>query len=457
MTPRGSLNNPLSLEGEYRPLTPDREEGFRVVGKPEKEAFATASSLGGKMKTKDTADIAIIGGGIIGCAVAYSLSRFSPGRVVLLERRNLVEANSARAAGILMRARDKRVLIPFIQETYRAIADLEDELEESIGLRRVGILSVAASRVEQKSLESLVEISGSAGVSTEWLTREEVAKLVPWLNMDDRCVAAFMPEDGFIDPYVLAHAYAAVAKARGVQIRQSTDVKEIVCRGSKVEGVMTAKGFISCPTVIDTAGVWAGILARQLGCGLPMAPVRSHYWITAPDPLFPMGHPIVILPEPRAYTRPECGGLLFGLRETRSFSLDPRRIPEDIAGMPIGREGDEWESLLEGRESLLPFFPSLDRLGIAHYLTGFSTYTPDGMFVLGAFQGVRGFFAATGDCGAGIAASGGFGLATAEIALGMSGSFDLEPFRIERFGDIDPMSEEFREWCGKARSGKKSG
>jgi sarcosine oxidase, subunit beta len=406
---------------------------------------------------KDTADVVIIGGGIIGCAIAYYLSHHSAGRVVLLERRNLVEGNSARAAGILMRAREKSVLIPFIEQTYLAVADLEQSLEGPLGLRRVGVLSVAASQAEQQGLTTLDEVARAAGSRTEWLSREEATRLVPWLHMDEGCAALFMPEDGFINPYVLAHAYAAAAKAKGVEIRLNNEVTEILRKRDKVDGIMTARGLLSCPAVVDAAGVWSGILASELGIGLPMAPVRSHYWITGLNALFPLDHPIVILPEPRAYTRPECGGLLLGLREKKSLTMDPRLIPEDISGMSIGGQEDEWGSLIESRETLLPFFPSLDRLGIAHYITGFSTYTPDGMFVIGAFEGIRGFFAATGDCGAGIAASGGFGLAIAEQVLSMPGSFDLEPFRIERFGDIDPMSEGFRERCGEARSKKKSG
>jgi 4-methylaminobutanoate oxidase (formaldehyde-forming) len=242
-----------------------------------------------------------------------------------------------------------------------------------------------------------------------------------------------------------------------VTILQNRAVKSVLLHQGAVKGVQTSEGNLEGSVVIDAGGVWAGLLAWDLGIGLPMAPVRSHYWITAPDSLFDRNQPFVILPDARAYTRPEGGQLLFGLRESKGVSVDPRRLPEDLSGFMIGRPEDERESLLEGYPLLHPLFPGLDKIGIAHYITGLSTYTPDGLFVLGPVPGIKGFLAAAGCCGAGIAASGGIGRAVAELAAGVPCTVELHPFSVERFGPVDPMSEAFQKRCADARSRKVSG
>jgi 4-methylaminobutanoate oxidase (formaldehyde-forming) len=256
---------------------------------------------------------------------------------------------------------------------------------------------------------------------------------------------------------LLAQAYARAARAKGVTIVQNRAVRGIRQSDGAVSGVVTSEGDLAGSVVIDAAGVWAGLLAWDLGIGLPMAPVRSQYWITAAGPLFDRRQPFVILPDARAYTRPEGNQLLFGLRESNGVSVDPRRLPEDLSGFMIGRPEDEQESLLEGYPMLQSLFPGLDKIGIAHYITGLSSYTPDSLFVLGSVPGVKGFLAATGCCGAGIAASGGIGRAIAELAAGLAPSFDLSPFSVTRFGIVDPMSEAFQKRCADARSKKVSG
>ncbi len=403
------------------------------------------------------ADVIIIGGGILGCAIAYSLSRMKARKVVLLERRMLAEANTSRAAGLLTQARSMPVLSSLIRETYLAAQEIEETLGESLELRKVGSLHVAVAEKEQEKLKKLVETASLLKIQTESLKPEEAMAMVPWLKLSSGASALLTPQDAFADGYLLAQAYARAAKANGVNIRQNTAVKRISLHHDEVNGVLTSEGPLSASVVIDAAGVWAGLMAWELGIGLPMAPVRSHYWITAPDPLFDRNQPFVILPDARAYTRPEGNSLLFGLRESNGVSVDPRRLPEDLSGFMIGRLEDERESLIEGFPLLHPFFPGLEVGGIAHYITGLSTYTPDGLFVLGPVPGIKGFLVATGCCGAGIAASGGIGRAIAEMAAGFAPSYDLRPFRIDRFGPVDPMSEDFQKRCSEARSAKSSG
>jgi 4-methylaminobutanoate oxidase (formaldehyde-forming) len=408
-------------------------------------------------KKETGADVIIIGGGILGCAIAYFLSRMRAGKVVLLERRMLAEANTSRAAGLLTQARTMPVLSSLVRETYLAVRDMEETLGESLGLRKVGSLHVAVARQEQEKLKKLAETAAGAGIRTEEIKPEEAMTMVPWLKLPSETTVLFAPEDAFADGYLLAQAYARAARANGVTILQNRAVKSIRLSNGVVKGVQTSEGDLYGSVVIDAAGAWAGLLAWELGIGLPMAPVRSHYWFTASDPLFGRNQPFVILPDARAYTRPEGNQLLFGLRESNGVSVDPRRLPEDLSGFMIGRPEDEQESLLEGYPLLRPLFPGIEKVGLAHYITGLSTYTPDSLFVLGPVPEIKGFFAATGCCGGGIAASGGIGRAIAELAAGLPSSFDLGPFRIDRFGPVDPMSEAFQKRCADARSRKVSG
>jgi 4-methylaminobutanoate oxidase (formaldehyde-forming) len=208
---------------------------------------------------------------------------------------------------------------------------------------------------------------------------------------------------------------------------------------------------------VDAAGAWAGLFAHAAGVRLPMAPVRSHYWVTGTELNLPRHMPFVILPDANAYLRPDLGGLLIGLREAESLSLDPRTLPGAVGGWALCENGEGWRILMDQADRLRIFLPALDELDFAHFITGLSTYTPDAQFVLGPAPSLGGYIAATGCCGAGIAASGGFGQAVADLIAGRPASYDLGLFRPDRLGPIDPYSPEFRARCAAARSAKSSG
>jgi sarcosine oxidase, subunit beta len=184
------------------------------------------------------------------------------------------------------------------------------------------------------------------------------------------------------------------------------------------------------------------------------APVRSHYYITAPQPGAPREHPVVYLPDARAYARPEVGGLLLGVQEPNSRTYDARTLPADIADYPLSSAADEWSVLEDNAATLRQFIPKLDEMQLAHHITGLSTYTPDGKFILGPAGSLQGFYVAGGCCGTGVSCSGGIGAAIASDVLGTEPPTDLTPFRPERFGEIDPYDPAFRQRCADARAGK---
>jgi len=266
-----------------------------------------------------------------------------------------------------------------------------------------------------------------------------------------------MPDDAFIDRYRLANGYARAARPRGVFMRLGEEVTSILRNGTAVQGVRTREGEIHARRVVDAGGAWAGLLAWEVGARLPMAPVRSHYWIIEPEASFPADMPYVILPDTHAYVRPEPGGLIVGLREPSSMSVDPRSLPGNLAGISFGDEAEGWDIYIQGSEGLRRFYPALDQARFTEFITGLSTYTPDGQFVIGPVPHLDGYLVASGCCGAGMAASGGIGLAIAELVAGRQRTLDLEPFRADRFGAVDLSSQEFRAGCAATRSAKVSG
>jgi len=402
-------------------------------------------------------DTVITGGGIIGCSIAYHVARAGIPSVLVLERNSLASGATSRAAALLTQARAKACQTPLALRTHAAISELEEELGDPMGLRRTGSLHVAATPERYQELVGLVRIAEQYGISFAWLDRPEAEWRVPWLNASMATGLVLMPDDAFVDPYLLAHGYARAARSRGVIFRPGQEVTSIVRNGTAVQGVRTPEGEIRARCVVDAGGAWAGLLAWELGVRLPMAPVRSHYWIIQPESSFPADMPYAILPDANAYVRPELGGLILGLREADSLSVDPHTIPSNLAGVPFGDEEEGWNIYIEGSERLRRFYPALDEARFNKFITGLSTYTPDGQFVIGPVPHLDGYLVASGCCGAGIAVSGGIGLAIAELVGGKAASFDLKPYRADRFGPIDPSSQEFRARCAATRSAKVSG
>jgi sarcosine oxidase, subunit beta len=403
------------------------------------------------------ADVVVIGGGVLGGAVAFYLAKQNAGRVIVLERHSVTQGNSSLAAGLLTRGRFKSHLIPMVLETYQAIKEIEAMTEKSLGVHRTGCLYAAVSLAHQKEIRELVTVSTQAGLKAEWLDIIDAAQLVPWLKLPRTTSVVFMPDDGYIDGYTLASGYIQGARQMGVEIQEQTEVLSICKEGQRVTGVKTNRGDFSSSLVIDAAGVWAGMLASELGTGFPMAPVRSHYWITTPHPSFSPQQPFVILPDARAYARPETNRLLFGFRETQSVAVDPRELPKKMNSYIFKQDPHGWESLLQGIPEFSKFFPLIEEIEISTYIKGLSNYTPDGNFVLGAIPSLDGFLAATGCAGAGIAMSGGIGRLVAELAMGCTPFVDAAPHRINRFGGIDPLDPAFLQRCADARSGKITG
>ncbi|MEQ8220577.1 MAG: FAD-binding oxidoreductase [Arenibacter sp.] len=402
-------------------------------------------------------DLVIIGGGIFGCAIAYYYSKNNPGKeVVLLERNELNNAATSRAAALMTMVRSKRSYIPLTVETFKVAKEMEEELGETLDFKVVGMMHVAASDAKVKDLEELMEIAKEYNQEAYYITKEEAQKKTPWLKVDEALNIGFVPNEAYCDPYMLGTFFARCARRNGAKIRQGVEVLGLIHEGKDVKGVKTPEGEIFADTVVDAAGVWAPILAKEMGVGLPMAPVRSQYWITERADIFPTDSPMVLLPDAQAYARPEGGSLLFGIRESKSLVTSPKEVPKDITDFVFSAD-EGMNDLFENGERLARFFPAFYDMGIKYYVAGFSGYTPDSQLVLGAVPETKGFIVASGCCGAGISVAGGVGLGIAEMASGRSNPMDFSEFEISRFGNINPFSEEWLNKCASARSNKVSG
>jgi 4-methylaminobutanoate oxidase (formaldehyde-forming) len=411
-------------------------------------------------------DIIIVGGGILGASIAFHLAQRGLGeRVLILERGQPAGGATSRAAALVTLVRDNPAQIRLAQETFRAIASLENEYGENIGRHTVGALHVAP-RSHADALRARATHCARFGIDSEWLegpaAHAAAARLAPWLAPEGFEVTVYYPEECYVEPYLFSTAYQRVAGQLGVKTRLAADVVAIEHEAGAVTGVRLQDGeVLPARVVINAAGAWANLLSVPTGLPLPMAPVRSQYWISEPADCFPRDGAIVLLPEIRAYARPEVGALLFGVRERMPAVADPRQLPADLSGFVFDQNDPEgWANLADGAEPLMPYFPALETLGIAHYLTGPSNYTVDNELILGTHPAISGLFVASGCNGSGISFSGGIGRLLAEWVCGEPGFLTAEQcarMAPERHGTFDPYAPEFLAACTAARANKSSG
>jgi 4-methylaminobutanoate oxidase (formaldehyde-forming) len=403
------------------------------------------------------ADTIIIGGGLFGCAIAYYYTRNNTGKkVIVLERNELCNAATSRAAALITKIRMKKHFIPLSLETYKVIPELEELLGERMHVQYSGVMHIASSPGCVAELDMLMQTAAEFNEPADYITAAQVSKLSPWLKTDEIEKAGFIPGEAYCDPYLLGTFFGRAAAKQGAIIKQGVEVFNLLTDKNTVTGVECSAGKLYADKVIIASGAWAPVLAAQAGIGLPLAPVRSQYWITERHTIFPGNSPIVILPDAQAYARPESGSLLFGIREKKSFYASPDKIPADISNFSFSPDRG-MHDLSEVIEQLARFFPAVYDIGLKYYIAGFSAYTPDNNLSMGIPTGINNLLLATGCVGAGVSVCGGVGLAFAELAADNPNPFDFSQFSIERFGKIDAFSEEWLERCAAARATKRSG
>lgn len=403
-------------------------------------------------------DVVIIGGGLLGCTSAYYLCKNTDLNVALIERGMLGMQTSSLAASLVTRARATQPLIDLCVETFDAVTALEDLLGDKLDFNHVGSMHVAQSQESATAISKQTEMLRQMGDDPVELTIDQAKEKAPWLNIDHADYIVFNPKDGFIDPYRLCAAYMRGAKACGnLDVYQSTEVLELVKDGDKVTTIKTDQGDFVADQIVMAAGPWINTLLQPLGSGAAMAPVRSHYWITATDPHYPVTSPVVILPEVKAYARPEVGGLLFGLRDAVSKWAHPANLPKSLQGFSFDDDYEGWTALEEAVEPFMEACPSIEEVDIHHYISGPSGYTPDGKHVIGKAPNLSNVFLASGCCGAGVAISGGVGQSICDLVTGQTPRIDLTEFSPDRFGAFDPYDDAFLTKCAASRSQKKAG
>ncbi len=377
------------------------------------------------------AEIAIIGGGAFGCAVAYFLARGGKRDVVLLEKDELASGTTSQAAGLVgqVRASPARVRIAmFSVQTFRALAG---ETGHDPDYRAVGSLRLALSAEREAEFHRMVEVGRREGLDVDFVSIAEAARRFPLLERSRVRAAIWCPSDGYVQPYGLTMAYAGGARALGVRIHTGTPALGLVVRNGVVTGIRTPQAEIRAETVVIAAGPWAGVLAATAGVELPLVPVRHQYLVTETIHGVSPELPVVRIPDLRLYVRAEVQGLIVGGFEADPVSVDPREFPPDYRSPAVE---PSWETLAGFGRDGLEVLPGLGEARVSATFRGLPTFTPDGQFCLGPVPGVRGLVMAAGCCAHGVSGSAGLGATVAATILGEEPLVDLGPVRTARFG-----------------------
>ena len=385
----------------------------------------------------DQARVVVVGGGIVGCSVAYHLAKRGI-EVVLLERHRLTSGSTFHAAGLVGQLRTSASITRLLGHSVALYESLEAETGLATGWKRCGGLRLACSADRLQELRRQATTARSFGLEMQMISPGEARDLWPLIEIHDLVGAAFVPSDGSASPSDITQALARGARQAGARIIQDVDVCAVVLRQGRVAGVETSRGSIACEIVVNCAGRWAREFGELAGVSVPVVPVQHQFLITQPIAGVTPDLPTLRDPDRLTYYKEEAGGLIMGGYEPNPIPCRPQRsTPEAFELLDSDFEHFEATSkLAQGR------VPALADVGIRQLLNGAEAFTPDGHFILGEAPECRGFFVGAGFNAFGIAAGGGAGRMLAEWIEAGGPTDDLWPVDIRRFGP--PHAK--REW-----------
>ena len=357
------------------------------------------------------ARVVIIGGGVIGCSVAYHLTKIGWSDVVLLERKKLTSGTTWHAAGLIGQLRDNRDMTKLAKYTAELYLRLEAETGQATGYKVNGSLSIATTPGRMEDLKRRADMAKVFGLRVDVIGPEECKARYPLINVADVIGGIFLPSDGQANPTDVTMALAKGARAGGAQIFEDTKVTKILHADGRVGGVATAAGDIACDFVVLAAGMWSRDIAAGLGLSVPLHACEHFYVVTEPFAGVTPDLPVFRDYDAHAYYKEDAGKILLGAFEPEAKPWGSEGIPEDFCFDQLPDDFDHFEPILE---MAIRRMPALAEAGIQSFFCGPASFTPDNRYHLGAAPGLKGLFVAAGMNSIGIQSAGGVGWALAE-------------------------------------------
>ncbi len=356
-------------------------------------------------------DVVIIGGGIVGCSIAYHLAKLGITDVLLLERRQLTCGTTWHAAGLIGQLRATRRMTELAKYTSELLHALGDETGQATGFKQNGSISVALNAERFEELKRGASMARSYGLAVEVIGPAEIKARYPLLEVGDVLGGVFLPKDGQANPVDVTQAFAKGARRLGVRIAEGVKVERILVEQGRATGVMTGQGSVAAGTVVLAAGMWSRELAAAIGVSVPLHAAEHFYIVTEALADLPRDLPVLRVTDECAYYKEDAGKLLVGAFEPVAKPWGMDGIPEAFCFDSLTEDVDHFEPILDSAMRRLPI---LAGAGIQTFFNGPESFTPDDRYLLGETAEVPDLFVATGFNSIGIQSSGGAGKVLAE-------------------------------------------
>jgi 4-methylaminobutanoate oxidase (formaldehyde-forming) len=395
-----------------------------------------------QVRPPQAARIVVIGGGIMGCSVAYHLSSFGATDVVLLEQGRLTSGTTWHAAGLVGQLRNHESMTRLIRYSTDLYSRLEAETGLATGWKQCGSLAVARSADRMVQLKRTAAVAQAYGVDCDILSPSEAGERYPIMETADLKGAVWLPGDGKANPADLTLALAKGARNRGVRICEGTRVTSVVTesggrRITQLEwtGKAGDSGRIEAGIVVLCGGQWSRALGRKLGVAVPLFSCEHYYIVTDVIEGVHRELPVMRDPDGYVYFKEEVGGLLMG-------GFEPNATPwlqsaAGRGGIPENFEfqllPDNWDAFQVLLDNAMIRVPALQTARVKQFYNGPESFTADNNFILGPAPGVDNLYVGCGFNSMGIASGGGAGKALAEWIIGGEPTLDLWPVDIRRF------------------------
>ncbi len=376
------------------------------------------------------ARVVIVGGGIIGCSVAYHLAHMGWKDVVLLERDRLTSGTTWHAAGLIVTfGSTSETSTEMRKYTRNLYTTLEAETGQSTGFKPCGFIEVAGDRDRLEEYRRVSAFNRTCGVDVHEISPGQVRELFPIAKTDDLLAGFYVKEDGRVNPVDATMALAKGARLQGATLIEGVPVTGFLSKRGAVTGVRTAFGDIEAEYVVNCAGMWARQISREVGVNIPLQAAEHYYLITERLRHISPDWPVLEDPGSYGYFREEVGGLMIGLFEPKCAPWRVEGVPADFS---FGEIQPDWERMGPYVEKAMARVPIAMETGVKKFFCGPESFTPDLAPIVGEAPELKNFFVAAGLNSIGIITGGGIGRLVAHWIINGRPDQDISAIDIAR-------------------------